>query len=88
MEGRDEEAAVECYAGHRYPERPLAFDWAGVKRRVCEVEQEWREPGLRIFVVRDEAGERFRLSYSETTSRWRARPLHPRDSDDYSGLGS
>jgi hypothetical protein len=88
MEGRDGEAAVECYAGYRYPERPLAFDWAGVKRRVREVEQEWSEPGLRIFVVRDEAGERFRLSYSETASRWRVRPLRPGDSGDYSGLGS
>ena len=30
---------VECYAGHRFPERPRAFDWEGERIEVEEVER-------------------------------------------------
>ena len=79
MEGDEEEgeAIVECYAGYRYPERPLAFEWAGGRYRVDEVEREWKEPGLYLFVVRDKEGARFQLSYSEVEDCWRVRRLQP-----------
>ena len=65
-----EEAQVRCHAGHMYPEHPVAFTWRGEERQVAAVEQAWREPGLRLFVVRDSEGEKFRLSYEEPRDRW------------------
>lgn len=69
------EVQVRCHAGFRYPEWPTSFLWEGEERRVAEVEREWKEPGLHAFVVRDEEGERFQLSYADAEARWRARRL-------------
>ena len=65
------ERLVDCYAGSSYPDRPLAFTWKGQKRQVAEVEKEWREPGMRVFVVKDTSGGRFQLAYEEQTDMWK-----------------
>lgn len=58
--------AVECYAGYRYPERPLAFTWQGERLAVEQVERQWRTPAGLSFLVRAAgAGGRFVLTYAE-----------------------
>ena len=57
---------VECYAGHRYPERPLAFMWQGERLAVTQVERQWRTPTGLSFLVRAAGdGGRFVLTYTE-----------------------
>ena len=63
-------AAVECYAGHRYPERPRTFLWEGGRVAVEEVERSWRTPAGLVFRVRVAGGRRFKLAYDESTGSW------------------
>ena len=63
-------ATVECYAGHRYPERPRAFLWEGGRVAVEEVEHSWRTPVGLGFRVRVADGRRFTLTYDEATDSW------------------
>lgn len=59
------DAVVECYAGHRYPERPMSFLWEGERVVVEEVERQWRTPTGLAFRVRTADGRRFTLAYDE-----------------------
>ena len=61
---------VECYAGHRYPERPRAFLWEGKRVAVEAVEHSWRTPSGPAFRVRTADGRRFTLVYDEATDAW------------------
>ena len=69
---------VECYAGHRYPERPRAFLWEpstelrprGKWVAVEAVEHSWRTPSGPAFRVRTADGRRFTLVYDEATDAW------------------
>ena len=61
---------VECYAGHRYPERPRAFLWEGERVLVEEVERSWRTPAGPVFRVRTFGGRRFTLAYDEAADHW------------------
>ena len=61
---------VKARAGYTYPEEPYAFTWEGLERRVARVEREWREPGRKVYVVRDTANRQFLLAYSESDSSW------------------
>jgi hypothetical protein len=63
-------AAVECYAGHRYPERPRAFLWEGEWVAVEEVERSWRTPVGPVFRVRTADGQYFTLAYDEAADSW------------------
>jgi hypothetical protein len=65
---------VECYAGARYPERPLAFWWLGERLLVEAVERRWREPGSLVFQVRVAGDRRFILIYDEVADVWRVEP--------------
>jgi hypothetical protein len=68
-------AVVECYAGHRYPERPRAFLWEGQRVAVEKVEREWRTPVGPVFRVRTGDGRRFTLAYEEATDGWHIQPV-------------
>jgi hypothetical protein len=63
-------AAVECYAGHRYPERPRAFLWEGERMLVAEVERTWRTPAGPVFRVHAADGRCFTLAYDEAADSW------------------
>jgi len=65
---------VECYSGHRYPERPRAFLWQGERLVVEEVERSWRTPEGLAFRVRAADGRRFTLAYDEATNAWDVQP--------------
>ena len=61
---------VRCYAGTRYPERPVAFQWEGRWLDVTQVEWQVRTPeGLRFAVIAGQ-GERYRLSWVEREDVW------------------
>ncbi|MGQ9839373.1 MAG: UTP--glucose-1-phosphate uridylyltransferase [Anaerolineae bacterium] len=65
---------VRCYAGARYPERPVAFLWGGRWLNVAQVVRQARTPeGLRFDVV-VEQGERYRLSWIERGDVWGVAP--------------
>jgi hypothetical protein len=73
-----EGAAVECYAGHRYPERPRAFLWDGERVVVETVEHSWRTPVGPVFRVRTADGRSFTLAYDEAADSWDIQPGHGR----------
>jgi hypothetical protein len=66
--------SVECYAGHRYPERPRAFRWEGERVTVAEVERSWRTPAGPVFCVRTADSRRFTLAYREASDDWDIQP--------------
>lgn len=70
---------VECYAGHAYPERPRAFEMAGQRYNVVEIEKQWRAPEGIAFRVRTEEGRHFTLEYHEPAGCWSVAPdrAHP-----------
>ncbi|MGD9002225.1 MAG: hypothetical protein PVF04_06130 [Anaerolineae bacterium] len=64
---------VKCYAGTRYPERPLKFLWEGEWLDVVEVERRYRTPrGLR-FHARTSENRCFSLFYDEALDAWDVR---------------
>jgi len=68
----EEMVDVACYAGSRYPQRPLRVTWRGAERDVLAVEREWQEPRRRCYLVRLEGDRLLRLSYYERNDRWTA----------------
>jgi len=70
----EEPVEVACYAGARYPERPLRVTWRRVQRLVLKVERQWLEPGKRCFVVRLEGDLVLTLCYDEPNDRWTCLP--------------
>jgi hypothetical protein len=70
-------AAVECYAGHRYPERPRAFLWEGERLTVQQIERQWRTPAGPTFRARTGDGRRFTLAYDEAADVWNVQPWLP-----------
>jgi hypothetical protein len=67
--------SVECYAGHRYPERPRAFRWEGERVTVAEVERSWRTRAGPVFRVRTADDRRFTLAYCEASDDWDIQPV-------------
>ena len=72
MTAVEELVEVECYAGRRYPERPLRVTWRGTRYEVLAVEREWQEPRRRCYLVLLEGDLRLRLCYYERNQRWSA----------------
>jgi hypothetical protein len=70
------DGTVECYAGHRSPERPRAFRWEGKRVTVEEIEHSWRTPAGPVFRVRAADGRRFTLAYDEAADDWDVQPVH------------
>ena len=68
----EEMVDVACYAGSRYPQRPLRVTWRGAERDVLAVEREWQEPRCRCYLVRLEGDRLLKLSYYERKDRWTA----------------
>lgn len=61
---------VECYSGHTYAERPVAFTWGGQRYRIERVLKQWRSPCGPGFQVLTASGARFELVYDEIQDRW------------------
>ncbi len=63
-------AQVTCYAGRKYPERPISFIWQDEEQIIEAIEGEWMTPEGSHFQVRTSAGERFHLVYSPEADEW------------------
>jgi hypothetical protein len=65
---------VECYSGAEYAEEPRKFYWDGSWRRVGRIAARRRSPEGKQFIVEDERGESFVLTYETGPDRWIVRP--------------
>jgi hypothetical protein len=63
-------AEVECYAGTRYAERPVAVTLGGQRLSVIEVLSSWRTPAGPGFDVLVTGDRRLRLQLDEASDRW------------------
>jgi hypothetical protein len=63
-------AEVECYAGTRHAERPMAVTVAGDRLPVIEVLTSWRTPAGPGFDVLVIGGRRLRLQLDEASDQW------------------
>jgi hypothetical protein len=61
---------VECYSGHEYPERPLAFECEGQRKQIESIIESHRTPRGRFFRVRTKDNQLFDLSYDEALDAW------------------
>jgi len=68
------QALVECHSGASYGEEPRAFQWQGIRNEVEQILIRWRNPMQRVFVIRNQLGERFRLTYDELEDEWTIEP--------------
>lgn len=68
------EGWVECYSGHEYAERPLAFEWRGERMVVESVLQQQITPEGKRFYVQTPGGDRFWLDYDQAADRWGITP--------------
>lgn len=71
----DDVARVECYSGHQYAERPVAFYWQGQRLEVQSVQATWRIPEGRRFRVRTVGDQVFELVYLEDSGQWQVQPV-------------
>jgi hypothetical protein len=61
---------VECYAGFRAEQEPLAF-WLGVRRLVVRaIVDRWFAPGERWFKVHADDGHVYILRHNESSDGW------------------
>lgn len=63
-------AQVTCYAGRKYPERPISFIWQEKEEIIEAIERVWMTLDGSHFQVRTSAGERFHLVYSQEADEW------------------
>ncbi len=63
---------VRCYAGTRYPERPLAFDWEGIWLDVVEVRRSVRTSEGKLVDVLADNRRRYWLEWAEISDNWSA----------------
>ena len=67
---------VGCYAGHRYPERPVWVDLAGVRVGVAEIVSRWREEDRLGFRVKLRDRRRMLLYYDPNKDTWSGTVQH------------
>jgi hypothetical protein len=65
-----EEIEVKCYSGLIYAERPQSFFRKGKEHKIANVENEWLEPGKKLFRVVTEDEKVFQLCYNEPEDKW------------------
>ena len=61
---------VECHAGYKYAERPLALQWQGERLPVVEILNQWRDPDGAGFRVLTGDGQLFELFFREFSDKW------------------
>ena len=63
-------ANVRCYAGSRYPERPINFEWQGDWLDVVAVRRQARTPEGLVFDVLARGGQCYRLMWHQFDNAW------------------
>ena len=70
MSTRETVIEVSCYAGHRYPERPLSFKLLERTFQVKDVLDQWYGEDHIYFKVRADDLRVYLLRYQEDTDQW------------------
>jgi hypothetical protein len=61
---------VECYAGHKAFERPVAFRHGAREVRVTEILDAWRGPDHAYFKLTGSDGCRYVIRHDQETDAW------------------
>lgn len=61
---------VSAYSGYKAGERPQAFEYKGVERRVAEILDRWYGEDDDYFKVRADDGSVYTLRYRRGTGAW------------------
>ena len=61
---------VDCYAGYKANQRPLAFSLGRKKIKITYIRDQWYGPDHTYFKVLAEDKNTYILRYSEVTDRW------------------
>lgn len=61
---------VECYAGYRDEQEPLAFTLGGTRFAVIEIIDRWIAPGHRYFKVEADDGRVLLLRHDTPSGDW------------------
>ncbi len=61
---------VDCKASYSGCDYPKSFIWQSNRLTVKHINKEWREPGVKHFLVTTCNGGRFNLAFSETSGSW------------------
>ena len=61
---------VECYAGYRGEQEPLALRFGERRVAVRSVVDRWYSPSQRWFKVEAEDGDTYIVSYQEPSGQW------------------
>lgn len=70
MSGPDLTIRVECYAGHRGEETPLAFHLGERRIGVVEVLDRWLAPDHRYFKVKGDDGATYIIRHDVPSQHW------------------
>ena len=61
---------VDCYAGYKAKQRPVAFSLGRKKLKVTDIRDQWYGPDHTYFKVLAEDKNTYILRYSEAADRW------------------
>lgn len=61
---------VECYAGHKADERPLAFRHGGRQVRVADIVDRWYGPDHAYFKLLGDDGALYLIRHDQETDGW------------------
>ena len=61
---------VECYAGYRGEQEPLAIRFGERRVAVCAVVDRWYSPSQRWFKVQAEGGDTYIVRHDEPSGEW------------------
>jgi hypothetical protein len=66
---------VECHAGYKYPEYPVAFTYQEERIEIEEIIARWRIPNGERFRIRTVEQTFFEITYSEAKDEWQIHQL-------------
>lgn len=65
-----ERVRVECYAGYRAEQEPIAVHLDGSRQRVLGIADRWLEPDASYFKVRLEDGHAYLIRHDRREDAW------------------
>ena len=71
---------VECYAGYRGEQEPLALRFGERRVAVSAVVDRWYSPAQRWFKVETEGGDTYIVRYDEASDQWELAAYTSRES--------
>jgi len=63
---------VNCEAGYSGCDHPKSLELNGQRQEIRQIIREWREPGVKHFLVETDSGTRVKLAFYEAAGEWKA----------------